>query len=98
LGCYGELGPPLAVNSSKQVAKLNADKVDGKDVSQLGVRGLERVSVDSSDNASSPKQQRLDCPTGKVMLSSGYDLSGGKTGDPPNAQSDLVVDVVQPTL
>jgi hypothetical protein len=26
-------GPPLAVNSSKQVAKLNADKVDGKDVS-----------------------------------------------------------------
>jgi hypothetical protein len=72
-------GPPLTVNSSKQVAKLNADKVDGKDVSQLGVRGLERVSVDSSDN-------------------SGYDLSGGKTGDPPNVRSGLVVDVVQPVI
>jgi hypothetical protein len=91
-------GPPLAVNSSKQVARLNADKVDGKDVSQLGVRGLERVSVDSPDNSASPKQQSIDCPTGKVLVGSGYDLAGGKTGTAPNAQSDLVVDVVQPTL
>ena len=90
---------PLAVNSSKQVTNLNADKVDGKDVSQLGVRGLERVSVDSVDNSVSPKQQSLSCPSGKVMLSSGYDLAGGKTGTSPNdLQSDLVVDVIQPTL
>ncbi len=91
-------GPPLAVNSSKQVANLNADKVDGKDVSQIGVRGLERVSVDSADNSASPKQQSIDCPTGKVLVGSGYDLSGGKAGTAPNAQSDLVVDVNQPTL
>jgi hypothetical protein len=91
-------GAPLAVNSSKQVTNLNADKVDGKDVSQIGVRGLERVSVDSPDNSASPKQQPLSCPPGKVMLSSGYDLSGGKTGTAPNAQSDLAVDVVQPVI
>jgi hypothetical protein len=90
-------GAPLAVNSSKQVTNLNADKVDGKDVSQIGVRGLERVAVDSADSSASPKQQLLSCPSGKVMLSSGYDLSGGKTGTPPNALSDLVVDVIQPT-
>jgi hypothetical protein len=91
-------GAPLAVNSSKQVTNLNADKVDGKDVSQLGVRGLERVSVDSPDNATSPKQQRLDCPTGKVMISSGYDLSGGKVTSGTDTQSRLVVDVLQPVL
>jgi hypothetical protein len=89
-------GAPLAVNSSKQVTNLNADMVDGKDVSQIGVRGLERVSVDSVDNPVSPKQQRLDCPTGKVMLSSGYDLSGGKVSS--GTQSLLVVAVVQPVL
>ena len=91
-------GPPLAVTSSKQVANFNADKVDGKDVSQLGVRGLERVSVDSPDNSASPKQQSINCPTGKVLVGSGYDLSGGKTGTAPNMQSNLVVDVIQPAV
>jgi hypothetical protein len=80
-------GAPLAVNSSKQVTNLNADRVDGKDVSQIGVRGLERVSVDSVDNSVSPKQQRLDCPTGKVMLSSGYDLSGARSAPARNHYS-----------
>jgi hypothetical protein len=47
-------GAPLGVNSSRQVANLNADKVDGKDGSQIGVRGLERVSFDSPDNPVSP--------------------------------------------
>lgn len=30
-------GPPLAVNSGEKVAKLNADRLDGKDSSALGV-------------------------------------------------------------
>jgi hypothetical protein len=35
-------GPPLAVNSSSKVSRLNADKLDGLDASQLG--GLSGVT------------------------------------------------------
>ena len=35
-----ESGPPLAVNSSTKVAKLNADRLDGKHSTQIGVNGL----------------------------------------------------------
>jgi hypothetical protein len=58
-------GAPLAVNSSEQVTYLNADRVDGKDVSQIGVRGLERVSVDSVDNPVSPSSSAWIAPQAK---------------------------------
>src|SRR5215216_2918619 len=38
---------PMKVNSQTKVANLNADTVDGKDVSQVGVNGREQVESDS---------------------------------------------------
>ena len=36
-------GAPLAVNSDRRVANLNADKLDGKSSTQLGINGYELV-------------------------------------------------------
>jgi hypothetical protein len=90
-------GPPLAVNSSNKVAKLNADQIDGKDSAGIGVNGLQRVEVSSAENFDSPKQVTATCPSGKVLVGTGFDVFGGKTGAAPNAQTDVVVDFVIPS-
>ena len=90
---------PMRVNSSTRVNRLNADRLDGKSASQIGVNGLQRVAATSEDNSNSPKQQSVECPQGTVLVDSGYDMSGGKSGTFPNdGHSDLVVDVILPTL
>ncbi len=89
---------PMAVNSRARVMNLNADRLDGRSASEIGVNGLERVATTSAYNSESPKQAHADCPTGKVLVGSGYDMSGGKTGNFPNAQSNLVMDFVLPAL
>src|SRR5215216_4732250 len=55
-------GPPLAVNSADKVTNLNADRIDGQDVTQIGVNGLQRVEVESQSNNISPKQITASCP------------------------------------
>ncbi len=42
---------PMRVNSGTAVANLNADQVDGQDVTQLGVNGLQRVERESAENS-----------------------------------------------
>lgn len=89
-------GPPMAVNSSEVVSNLNADRLDSKDATGLGVNGLERVETESAENSSSPKQVTASCPSGKVLVGTGFDIFGGKSGDAPNAQTDVVMDFVIP--
>ena len=71
---------PMSVNSGARVDGLNADRVDGQDVSQIGVNGLQRVEVESPTNSSSPKQITASCPQGKVLVGTGFDVFGGKSG------------------
>ena len=88
-------GPPLAVNSSETVTKLNADKVDGQDVTQIGVNGLQRVEEESPTNSSSPKQIIASCPAGKVLVGTGFDVFGGKSGS-SNEFTHVIMDFVIP--
>jgi hypothetical protein len=88
-------GPPLAVNSQGKVANLNADKLDGKHATQIGVNGLQEVVVVSALNSDSPKSAQASCPAGKRVVGTGYDIFGGKSGAPPNEVTDVVVDEIQ---
>ena len=76
---------------------LNADRVDGQNVSQIGVNGLQRVEVESPTNSSSPKQITASCPEGKVLVGTGFDIFGGKRNlNTGNAKTDVVIDFVIP--
>ena len=88
---------PMSVNSGARVDGLNADRVDGQDVSQIGVNGLHRVEVESPTNGSSPKQITASCPQGKVLVGTGFDIFGGKRNlNTGNAKTDIVTDFVIP--
>jgi hypothetical protein len=90
--------PPMKVDSDERVVNLNADEVDGKSVGEIGMNGLERVSAVSATNASvSPKFATAHCPTGKVVVGTGYDVFGGKNGSLPNGQTDVVINTLLPS-
>lgn len=88
-------GPPLAVNSSAKVTNLNSDRIDGQDVTQIGVNGLQRIEVESLTNNISPKQITASCPTGKVLVGTGFDVFGGKSGS-SNEFTHVIMDFVIP--
>lgn len=90
--------PPMKVNSDARVINFNADEVDGKSVGEIGMNGLERVSAASATNGSdSPKFATAHCPAGKMVVGSGYDIFGGKSGSHPNETTDVVVDQLLPS-
>jgi hypothetical protein len=86
---------PMSVNSGARVDGLNADRVDGQDVSQIGINGLQRVEVESPTNNSSPKQITASCPQGKVLVGTGFDVFGGKNGT-SNEFTHVIMDFVIP--
>ena len=89
--------PPLRVGATAgKVTNLNADHLDGKEASEIGVNGLQRVEKESVENSASPKQVTASCPSGKVLVGTGFDIFGGKSGGSPNAQTDVVMDFVIP--
>ena len=57
-----------------------------------GLSGLERVTSQSANNSVSEKVISADCPEGKSAIGAGFDLSGGKSGTPPNHYSGVVAD------
>ena len=87
---------PMRVDSATKVTNLNADQLDGKDSTEIGVHGLERVVASSDTNSTSPKSVHARCPSGKVVVGSGFDIVGGKSGTSPNTQTDVVVDGAVP--
>jgi hypothetical protein len=90
--------PPMKVDSDAKVVNLNVDEVDGKSVGEIGMSGLERVSADSATNASdSPKFATAHCPAGKVVVGTGYYISGGTNGSLPNGQTHVVVNTLLPS-
>ena len=86
---------PMRVNSGTAVDNLNADQVDGQDVNQIGVNGLQRVEVESPTNSSSPKQITASCPEGKVLVGTGFDVFGGKSGS-SNEFTHVIMDFAIP--
>ena len=87
---------PMRVNSSTQVAGLNADRVDGQDVAQIGINGVQRVEAESAENSVSSKQATASCPSGKALVGTGFDIFGAKSGTSPNQETDVMMDFVIP--
>ncbi len=85
---------PMRVNSDKVVTNLNADQIDGRDADQIGVNGLERVFAIGAFNSESPKTVTVSCPTGKMVVGTGYDIFGATEGSPPNREANVVVNKV----
>ena len=90
--------PPLVTNEAAgKATNLNADKIDGQDVTQIGVNGLQRVEKESLSDSVSSKQVTATCPPGKVLVGTGFDIFGGKRNvNPTNAKTDVVMDFVIP--
>jgi hypothetical protein len=90
-------GAPLAVNSESRVDNLNADKLDGKNASDLaGVNGYARIGSQSANNSLSPKSATASCPSGRVVIGTGTNIFGAKPGDPPTEQTNVVIDAIIP--
>jgi len=89
--------PPLVANAAAgKATNLNADKIDGLDVTQIGVNGLQRIEAESAENSVSSKQATATCPSGKVLVGTGFDIFGGKSGTSPNQETDVMMDFVIP--
>jgi hypothetical protein len=70
----------MKVDSAARVDLLNADRLDGKSASRIGVNGL-RVARDESDADDSPPFKRATayCPNARdnlVVVGTGYKLKG----------------------
>ncbi len=86
----GEGQPPLAVNSSARVAKLNADKLDGLDSTELRQRtGVYMVSEVHEGTANTTTFDALPCDEGDEILAGGYvALSSGARVGASHSQSN----------
>ncbi len=90
---------PLTVNADAGTAtNLSADELDGKDSIEIGVNGLQRVSAFGPFDSTSPKTTIASCPSGKVLVGTGFDISGGKTGSSPDTLANVVIDQVEPAF
>ena len=96
---------PMTVNSPTRVDNLNADLLDGESADQIGdqigINGYQRVSVNSGppndvSDSDSFESVTASCPHGKVVVGTGYDVVGAKTGIFPDQLTDVVADEVVP--
>lgn len=64
-----------------------------------GVSGLERVSMSSATDSTSPKQVTATCPAGKRAIGAAGGLAGGTgtSGTPPDATSEVVIYRIVPS-
>jgi hypothetical protein len=73
-------GAPLAVNSSTKVSRLNADKLDGLDSSQLGgLSGVTQVEQAGVSDSVDSKTTSATCPVGTVAIAGGGRIQGVTT-------------------
>lgn len=86
--------------SSVSGAGIVDGSLTGADVdeSTLGATtaGYQTVALATPSNSNSPKTLAPTCPPGKRYVFADYDISGGKTGDPPNQLTDVVLDEITP--
>ena len=89
-------GAPLAVNSDRRVANLNADKLDGKSSTQLGINGYELVTVQSSFDSAAHKSVSAHCPEGKRVIGGGVRVFPS-LGDPNRNSAPIVIRYSSPS-
>jgi hypothetical protein len=67
----------------------------GKDATEIGVNGLERVVAESDYDSNSQTRAFAECPSGKVV-GSGAVIRGGESNGFPNRQTDVVFNALVP--
>lgn len=83
---------PLVVNGDSETAtNLSADKLDGKNSTEIGVNGWQTVVSNSALNSDSPKGATASCPSGKIAVGIGYDFADDTSGSAPNEMTDVMV-------
>ncbi len=87
---------PMKVDSGTKVVDLNSDELDNKSASEIGVNGLDQVISVSDANSESSKTATAVCPDAKVVVGTGYSITGGKSGNFPDAEADVVIDSLIP--
>jgi len=87
---------PMKVNSDRKVANLNSDSLDGRSAGEIGVNGLQVTRSDSAVNSASGKSVSASCPAGKVLVGTGYDITGGKETINASTETNVVIDDVTP--
>ena len=83
-----------AIQADRATRAANANKVEGLHADEIGVNGWLREEEESASNSVSPKSVTVHCPSGKVVVGTGYDIVGGKND--PGKETDVVVDEVTP--
>ena len=59
-----------------------------------GLSGLQRVTVNTPSNSASGKTLTINCPAGKSVVGTGFDISGATTGAEPNLYKEATIDEV----
>ena len=87
--------PPLKVTSTTRVANLNADQVDGKSASELGLRSfVYRKSIDTTGTGFTLSTSALPGANYVVNISGRLDLSNAGTSPYCSATGDILDEVV----
>jgi hypothetical protein len=86
-----------SVSSGKVINNnLTGDDINESTLSGVRLSGLQRVGAVSAFDSDSPKFATAFCPAGKRLVGTGYDLNEAKSGDAPDATTDIVVDAITP--
>jgi len=64
------------------------------DQGDQGISGLVRVTDHTANDSDSPKSITVNCPAGKKVVGTGFDISGAITGASPNAIKSVAIDQV----
>jgi len=84
-GDQGEQGIP-------GTAAAKGDKGDKGDQGDQGVSGLVRVYDNTVSDSNSPKSITVNCPAGKKVVGTGFDINGAVTGASPNSIKSVAID------
>jgi len=87
-----------ATHAARADRAANAGMVDGLNADEIGVNGRSRVFVESDSNSVSPKSATAYCPSGKVVVGTGYYIVGGTVGNGGNQETNVVANAVVPEL
>jgi hypothetical protein len=87
-----------ATHAARADRAANAGKVDGLNADEIRVNGRSRVFVESDSNSVSPKSATAYCPSGKVVVGTGYYIVGGTVGNGGNQETNVVANAVVPEL
>lgn len=96
LALKGKAGPagPAGLPGAPGAPGAPGLKGDQGDQGIPGVSGLVRVTNTTVNDSNSPKSLSINCPAGKKVVGTGFDINGATSGVSPNATKSVAIDQV----